>query len=1143
MNFGCAELHPKMKRGTVMGTIIIFLLLAWLAAPIVLGVILFVTLSDNKRLKEENKKLMLRFGELSGSAPPPPAPSPPAAAPNAQPAPQTVMRPDWSAFKEDEQPQHVAAEQQPPVRSVAVNPEKQGISTINIMLIIGALLIIIAGLIFATTTWDVLSNGARAAVIFSFSAVFFAASSLCERKLHLKKTGILFYTLGSFFLPITLLAAGYFSVFGSWFSLYGKGSSLLLASTFASLAAVTLKGSEDYKSKAFAWCSMLSTSAAVCFLAFQLDKSFDVVSLLLAVYSLAAILLCGWLSGLKSERFSTIISQMRLFSVLNTSALSISAIVCCMNSGRNTVMSLFSCVIFAAAFLHGSFSGKNSFGGALPFTAFITAGLLSLISPDGFNSFTYVLVAVTLILSVFSLMGIVPVGLKGAFRYISSAFQIITLILCIGSVMFTAEATWASFAAYSLLAADILLLAKLGKGKEKSDGQPQNSDASDEPARKSHAADSENRVMLAAFSAACVILARLLSFLLFEGADMAVIGCSCTIMLLILQAVFVLASPLRLRTAASDIIFSVAAGISMLAVFFSSRGLFSEITSLQAVCMTLSCAAAVLTLLAPVICKNGRKFTTAYTTTAGIISSLMAVPITRLVLGLIFVSSSGLPEEAVLSRYITLECAATLIGTSVWLLVMAVVSVLAMLTVCKKDGCTELARKIDTALITAFRTVLVIYFFSNFSDLKRMSLLSERTIFGLVSAFPLLLLFAVSALRSAKLRSKSEHITALLSLTAFVMSASMRFLDDDLHFCWIIVVTAAAVAVLYGINELVRRFGKTPPQFYTLTMYTTSCTLALLTALAMTVYMPEDVSSLYLIPMAVMFGLSAFANYRSRFTVILLPQFIMLYVVLAKHADLASSTDTIAIMFLIATVVSIGLSYLLHRERLIDKMGYIDVMAFTRFWSLVMVYECMDLDGAWIIYPILSASFASMCRTAYKQSSNRVMLTLASLTLVGAWIRQPFISIPELIETELNIAAVLLFFFSLRYIWRDKLKTVDFITYIAYCIAFAVLFFGAIGTGELTDGLILVISAFALLVYSFLVRRRKWFLLSVIVIVVSTVLMSGSFRESAAWWVFLIVAGLVLIAIGIVNEITKQSGEGKSEFSRKLSRFMSEWTW
>ena len=267
--------------------------------------------------------------------------------------------------------QTVYAQQTPQQQFVPkeVKQRDKKISTINIMLILGALFIIISGLIFATTTWDFLSSGVRAVVILSFAVVFFGISVFSEKKLKLPKTGILFYTLGSVFLPITLIASGYFKVFGEYLSLEGDGRSLLLAITAALLSAVCIFGSCNYKNKAFAWSGLVSFSTAVSFLSWQLTKDVAVFSLAVSIYSLVAVLLCEFAAKKESERFSAIISQLKAFAIMNTSILSICGIVTVFG-GDNKVLAVISCIIFAGGYLRISLDEKTAVGGAVPFTLF-----------------------------------------------------------------------------------------------------------------------------------------------------------------------------------------------------------------------------------------------------------------------------------------------------------------------------------------------------------------------------------------------------------------------------------------------------------------------------------------------------------------------------------------------------------------------------------------------------------------------------------------------------------------------------------------------------------------------------------------------------------------------------------------------------
>ncbi len=279
----------------------------WLVAPVPLLILTIIFGCNSKKLKEQIKQLEKENELLRNKAskvPPtaceqvlsadneaaaaentqpeqpnvtetvqPPITEPPKAEtpPPCQPAPNAESRynmPYYGSTKSNDVPPVSQAAKSTPAPAERAHK----VSSINVMLILGALFIIISGLIFATTAWKFLSSGVRAIVIFSFSAVFFAVSSLAERKFKLPKTGVLFYTLGSTFLPITLIAAGYFKVFGEWFSLFGGGRALLLALTFAALSAVCIKGSCDYKSKAFSWCGLISFSAAVCSLIYQFTE-------------------------------------------------------------------------------------------------------------------------------------------------------------------------------------------------------------------------------------------------------------------------------------------------------------------------------------------------------------------------------------------------------------------------------------------------------------------------------------------------------------------------------------------------------------------------------------------------------------------------------------------------------------------------------------------------------------------------------------------------------------------------------------------------------------------------------------------------------------------------------------------------------
>ena len=75
-------------------------------------------------------------------------------------------------------------------------------------LMIGMVFVVLAGLVFATTAWSVLSDVAKVFLVFAFGILFFAVSFLSEKQLHLHRTGNGLYVLGSIFMFLSVLAAG-----------------------------------------------------------------------------------------------------------------------------------------------------------------------------------------------------------------------------------------------------------------------------------------------------------------------------------------------------------------------------------------------------------------------------------------------------------------------------------------------------------------------------------------------------------------------------------------------------------------------------------------------------------------------------------------------------------------------------------------------------------------------------------------------------------------------------------------------------------------------------------------------------------------------------------------------------------------------
>ena len=139
---------------------------------------------------------------------------------------------------------------------------KKPFSPIPLLLIAGVGFLFLGGIIFLTSTWQMLPNPARAIALLSASAIAFGANRLAEKVLKLPKTGLAFYILGCIFLPLALGGIGQFELFGHWFSFHGEGSLLLKSVIYLCIAGTSYLGRYNYQSKSLAWLSLSGIAGA-----------------------------------------------------------------------------------------------------------------------------------------------------------------------------------------------------------------------------------------------------------------------------------------------------------------------------------------------------------------------------------------------------------------------------------------------------------------------------------------------------------------------------------------------------------------------------------------------------------------------------------------------------------------------------------------------------------------------------------------------------------------------------------------------------------------------------------------------------------------------------------------------------------------
>ena len=185
--------------------------------------------------------------------------------------------------------------------------------------------------------------------------------------------------------------------------------------------------------------------------------------------------------------------------------------------------------------------------------------------------------------------------------------------------------------------------------------------------------------------------------------------------------------------------------------------------------------------------------------------------------------------------------------------------------------------------------------------------------------------------------------------------------------------------------------------------------------------------------------------------------------------------------------------------------------------SLVMMTEarvsgCRALETVWYlltgIYAIRFAGFGHCRRAAY---------TISMFLFTGAFLRQPWVAWPELVEMEMRLLPVAGNIYGLGRIWKDQ-KGIDMLQAAGYLGCLLILAMDAVCTGALADALILEGICLAVFFLAHMAGSRRWVKISGGFLIGVAVYMTKDFWMSIAWWVYLMAAGIGLILFAAIRE-------------------------
>jgi len=160
------------------------------------------------------------------------------------------------------------------------------VKRIDSLLKLGVGMISISGILFATTSWEFISDFWKVLFLIFIALLFLGLSLFSEKKLKIYKTTYIYWILSMSFFLLTIVATLYFGVFGSYIAYDGLGKTAAYAVTFFSLAGFSFATYLKFEKKYLVHLTYASITAAIFFLFLFIGLSGSFATLIISLITL-----------------------------------------------------------------------------------------------------------------------------------------------------------------------------------------------------------------------------------------------------------------------------------------------------------------------------------------------------------------------------------------------------------------------------------------------------------------------------------------------------------------------------------------------------------------------------------------------------------------------------------------------------------------------------------------------------------------------------------------------------------------------------------------------------------------------------------------------------------------------------------------
>ncbi len=193
-----------------------------------------------------------------------------------------------------------------------------------------------------------------------------------------------------------------------------------------------------------------------------------------------------------------------------------------------------------------------------------------------------------------------------------------------------------------------------------------------------------------------------------------------------------------------------------------------------------------------------------------------------------------------------------------------------------------------------------------------------------------------------------------------------------------------------------------------------------------------------------------------------------------------------------------------------------------KFAGLQMVTGCimwfaskMVASWAMVFYLLVAINMMFMVIVLKNETAKRVFSTLAMLACMTAIGVQPFVEIADGYNVEWVCFLIGLGIVLFRVIWYDYKDKLSMVYFIATCILLITLLLHNLSVEGLGNVMILGVTGIVMLVLASMKNDKKYVVASSITLILLVLYLTREFWLSIAWWVYLFVAGVVLVLLAV----------------------------